>query len=416
MKNVHEITVKIEGKDWEESLNKSFEKNKQEVKADGFRKGKIPREVYIKKYGIESLYMDAVNNSIPKAYEEVEKSGLKPVVQPKVDIKKVDEKGLELIFTVVEAPEIKIKKYKGLNVKKEKVSVTKEEVEKEIETLRKQYSEVIIKEDKIEKGDTAVIDFDGFKDGKPFEGGKGENFPLEIGSNTFIPGFEDQLIGLKSEENKDIKVKFPDDYPAEELKGQEVVFKVHVHEVKTKKIPELDENFILDLAMEGVTNLEELNKKVKENLMSKKDLDAENKLVDNIIEEINRNVTVEVPQELLDQEIDRMIKNYEERLKMQGITLEQYLQFTKMTEEDLKKQLTEEANKGVRYRLLLEEIITKEDIKVTEADVDQELENMAEMYQMTKEEIEKAMGGKEYLEHDLKYKKVIDFLKENNKE
>lgn len=414
MKNVHEIVVKIEDKKWEDALNKSFEKNKKEVKVDGFRKGNIPKDVYIKKYGIESLFMDAVNSSIPKAYEEVEKSGLKPVVQPKVDIKKIDEKGLELVFTVIEAPEIKIKKYKDLKVKKDKVSVSKEEVEKEIENLRKQYSEVILKEGKIENGDTAVIDFEGFRDGKAFEGGKGENFPLEIGSKTFIPGFEEQLIGLKSEEEKDVKVMFPEDYPAEDLKGKEVVFKVHVHEVKVKKIPELDEDFILDLAMEGVKTKEDLSNKVKENLTSKKELDADNKLVDDILEEINKGVTVELPEELTNQEIDRMIDNYRERLQMQGITLEQYLEFTKTTEEDLRKQLTEEANKGVRYRLILEEILNKENITVSPEEVTKELENMANMYQMTTEEIESAMGGKEHIEHDIKYKKIVDFLKDNN--
>ena len=416
MKNVHEVSVKIEGKDWEEALNKAFLHNVKEVKIDGFRKGKVPKDVYIKKYGIESLFMDAVNESIPNAYLEVEKSKLKPIVQPKVDIKKIDEKGLELLFTVTEAPEIKIKKYKGLKVKKEKVTVSKEEVKEEIEKLRTQYAEIVLKDGAIEVGDTAVIDFEGFKDGKPFEGGKGENFPLEIGSKTFIPGFEEQLVGLKSEENKDVKVTFPKDYPAEDLKDKEVVFKVHVHEVKSRQVPELNEDFILDLAMDGVKTEEELNKKVKENLTEKKELDADNKLVDSILDEISKGVTVDLPEELINQEIDRMIANYEERLKMQGITLSQYLEFTKMSEEELRNQLKKEAEKGVKYRLFLDEIVSLEDIKVTDKEVDKELDDMANMYQMPKEEVEKAMGGKEYLEHDLKFKKVINFLKENNKE
>ncbi|NLV90281.1 MAG: trigger factor [Tenericutes bacterium] len=416
MKNVHEIAVKIEGKKWEDLLTKSFEKNVKGKKVDGFREGKIPRDIYIKKYGIESLYMDAVNDAIPNAYEEVEKSGLKPIVQPKVDIKKIDEKGLELTFTVTESPEINIKKYKGLKVKKDKVSVSKEEVKEEIENLRKQYAEIVIKEGTIELGDTVVIDFEGFKDDKPFEGGKGENFPLEIGSKTFIPGFEEQLVGLKTDDKKDIKVTFPEDYPAENLKGKEVVFKVNIHEVKNKQIPELNEDFILDLAMENVKTEEDLNKKVKENLTEKKEMDADNKLVDSILDEINKNVTVDIPEELINQEIDRMIANYEERLKMQGITLQQYLEFTKMNEEDLRKQLGKEAEKSVKYRLVIEEIIKLEDIKVTDKEVDKELEEMSKIYQMSTEEVEKAMGGKDYLKHDLLVKKVIDFLKENNKE
>lgn len=414
MKNIHEVIVKIEGKKWEEALDKSFKHNIKEIKMDGFRKGSVPKNIYLKKYGIESLFMDAVNEAIPEAYEEVEKKGLKPIIQPKVDIKHVDEKYLELVFTITEAPEIKIKKYKDLKVKKEKATVTKEEVETEIENLRKQYAEIIIKDGKIENGDTAVIDFEGFKDDVPFEGGKGENFPLEIGSKTFIPGFEEQLIGMKSNSKKDIKVTFPEDYPADNLKGSEVVFKVHVHEIKTRKVPELNEDFILDLAMEGVKTEEELKERVKKNLTEKKELDLENKRVEQILEEINKGVTVEVPKDLIEDEINKMIHSYEDRLKMQGISLEQYLEFTKITMDKLREDLTKEAEKSVRYRLFLNEIITKEDLKITHEEIHEELDKMAEMYQMPVEDITQAMGGEEYLEGELRYKKVIEFLKENN--
>ncbi len=414
MKNVHEVTVKIEGKKWEEALEKSFKKNVKEVKVDGFRKGSVPKNVYIKKYGIESLFMDAVNEAIPDAYDEVEKKKLMPIIQPKVDIKHIDEKGLELIFTITEAPEIKIKKYKDLKVKKDKVTVTKEQVETEIENLRKQYAEVVVKEGSVENGDTAVIDFEGFKEDVPFEGGKGENFPLEIGSKTFIPGFEEQLIGMKKDTKKDIKVTFPEDYPADNLKGAEVVFKVHLHEIKTRQVPELNEDFILDLAMDGVKTLEELKERVKKNLIDKLELDADNKRVEEILNEINNNVTVDVPNELIEDETNKMISSYEERLKMQGITLSQYLEFTKITEEKLREDLSKEAEKSVRYRLFLNEIINKENIKVTHEEIHEELENMAKMYQMPVEDIKQAIGGEEYLEGELRYKKVIEFLKENN--
>ena len=414
MKNVHEITVKIEGKEWEEALNKSFKKNVKNVKVDGFRKGSVPKKVYVKKYGIESLFMDAVNEAMPNAYTKIEEQNLKPIIQPKVDIKHIDDLELELVFTVTEAPEIKIKKYKDLKVKKEKFEVTKKDVEDEIEKLRKQYAEIVLKDGKVENGNTAIIDFEGFKDGVPFEGGKGENFPLEIGSNTFIPGFEEQLIGMEKETNKDITVKFPEDYPADNLKGAEVVFKVHLHEIKTKEIPELNEEFILDLAMDGVNTKEELFNRVEKNLTEAKDLECENKRVDLILEEINKNVEVEVPQELIEDEIQRMLSNYEERLKMQGISLDQYLEFTKMTMDKLKEQLTPEAEKSVRYRLFLNEIIEIENITVTPKEVDDELENMVKMYQMPKEDIKQAMGGFEHLEGELRYRKVINFLKENN--
>ncbi len=414
MKNVHEITVKIEGKEWEDALNKSFKKNVKNVKVDGFRKGSVPKKVYVKKYGIESLFMDAVNEAMPNAYTKIEEQNLKPIIQPKVDIKHIDDLELELVFTVTEAPEIKIKKYKDLKIKKEKFEVPKKDVENEIENLRKQYAEIVLKDGKVENGNTAIIDFEGFKDGVPFEGGKGENFPLEIGSNTFIPGFEEQLIGMEKETNKDITVKFPEDYPADNLKGAEVVFKVHLHEIKTKEIPELNEEFILDLAMDGVNTKEELFNRVEKNLTEAKDLECENKRVDLILEEINKNVEVEVPQELIEDEIQRMLSNYEERLKMQGISLDQYLEFTKMTMDKLKEQLTPEAEKSVRYRLFLNEIIEIENITVTPKEVDDELENMVKMYQMPKEDIKQAMGGFEHLEGELRYRKVINFLKENN--
>lgn len=414
MKNVHEIVIKVEGKKWEEALDKSFKKNVKEVKMDGFRKGSVPKNVYLKKYGVESLFMDAINKVIPNAYKEVEKKGLKPIIQPKVDIKHIDERGLELIFVITEAPSVNIKKYKDLKIKKEKVSVTDKEVDIEIDNLRKQYAEIVIKEGKLEKGDTAVIDFEGFKDGVAFEGGKGENFPLEIGSNTFIPGFEEQLIGMKADSKKDIKVTFPDDYPAENLKGSEVVFKVHLHEIKTRKIPELNEDFILDLAMEDVKTLDELKVKVKQNLIDKKELDAENKRIELILEEINKNVEVDLSNELIEDEIDKMIFSYEERLKMQGITIDQYLEFTKLTMDKLRKDLEKEAKKSVRYRLFLNEIIAKENIKVSHEEIHEELDNMAKMYGMPVDDVKNALGGEEYLEGELRYKKVIEFLKENN--
>jgi trigger factor len=236
MKNKHEITIKIEGKEWEKALDKSFNKNVTKAKVDGFRAGKCPKDIYIKKYGIESLFMDAVDFVISDGYKKViDDNKLEPIVQPKVDIKSINKDGVELEFTITTAPELKIKKYKGLKVEKDKVSVTKKEIDEEIENLRKQYAEVVIKDGEIENGDTAVIDFEGFKDGVAFQGGKGENYPLEIGSKTFIPGFEEQLIGLKQNDEKDIKLTFPEDYPSEDLKGKEVTFKVKIHEVKQRK-------------------------------------------------------------------------------------------------------------------------------------------------------------------------------------
>lgn len=415
MENKHVIVKKIEGKDWENALNKSFEKNVLNAKVDGFRKGKCPKDVFIKKYGIESLYNDALDILLPNIYTEVIKeSKLIPVVQPSIGIKSIDKDSVEIEFTIITAPSVKIKKYKGLKVAKEKVKVTKDEIKEEIEKLRNQYAEIIVKEGSIEKGDTAVIDFEGFKDDVAFEGGKGENYPLEIGSNTFIPGFEDQLIGLKTNDKKDINVTFPKDYPSDELKDKEVIFKVLVHEIKSRSIPELNDDFYSDLAIEGVNSLELLEEHCKKNITESKEKEIENKYVDSILEEIAKGTTIELPDELVHEEIHHMIDSYRERLKMQGLTLEQYMEFTKQTIEGLESQLKGEAKKNITYRYMLEEISKLENIEVSDKDAEKEADRLAELYQMTKDELINAFGGIEMIKYDLKMRNTIEFLKENN--
>ena len=244
MKNIKEINIKVEGKEWEEALDKAFVKANAKAKIDGFRPGKAPKEVFLKKYGKEALYMDAADIVLDGAYRKVfeDNKDLEIVAQPEIGLKSIDEKGVEFTFKLTLKPEVKLGKYKGLNVKKDSVKVTKEEVEHEIEHLRSHYAENVVKEGKVENGDIAIIDFEGFKDGKAFDGGKGENYSLTIGSNTFIPGFENQIIGMAKGEEKDINVTFPEDYHSEELKGQPVVFKVKVNEIKEVKIPELDKD------------------------------------------------------------------------------------------------------------------------------------------------------------------------------
>jgi len=415
MSNKHVIVKKVEGKDWENALNKSFTKNVQNAKIDGFRKGKCPRDVFEKKYGIESLYSDAIDMVLPTLYQEVLKENdLEPIIQPSIDIKNISKESVEVEFTILTTPEVKIKKYTGLKVAKEKIKVTKEEIKEEIERLQSQYAEISIKEDKIEKGDTAVIDFEGFKDGVPFEGGKGENYPLEIGSNTFIPGFEDQLIGLKSEEEKDVVVTFPEDYPSEELKGQEVTFKVLVHEVKTRIVPELDEEFFKDLAIEGVNSIEELEKYSEDLIKTRKEQAAENKLIDELLEKIAEQTEIKLPEELVHEEIHRMLDSYRQRLQMQGLSLEQYMEFTKKTMEDLEKELESEARKNITYRYMIEEVSKLENIEVTDEEAEKEAERLSELYQMSKEELVNAFGGIDMIKYDSKMRKTIEFLKENN--
>lgn len=415
--NELEITVKIEGKEWEDALEKSFQKNVKNAKIPGFRPGKAPRDLYEKKYGKESLYPDAADIVLQTAYmKALTENKVVPIVQPKVDLKSLDEKGVEFVFTIITKPEVKIKKYKGLGVKKDKVEVTDHEVEHEIEHILERFAELKVKESGVvEEGNTVVIDFEGFKDGVAFEGGKADNYSLEIGSHTFIPGFEEQLVGAKQGEEKEIKVTFPEDYHAEDLKGKEVTFKVKINEVKEKVNRELDQDFFEDLGMEGVNDEESLKKEVREIIKARKETDAENKYVDDLLEAIGKNTEVDIPDELVDEETDRLLHSFEEKIKMQGISLELYYQFTKSSEADLKKLLEKEAYEHVLYRLMLEEIMELEKIEVSLEEAEKEAEELAKKYGMEKDEFLKQFGSIDMIKYDLEMRKLIDFLKENNK-
>jgi len=415
-KNVLELTQKMEGETWEKAIDKAFEKKNKEVTIDGFRKGKAPKEVFIKKYGKESLYIDAAESLLQEAYEKVlENNQVIPVVQPSVDIKSIDESGVEFSFKIITKPEVKISKYKDLKVKKEEVKVTKEEIEHELGHLLERYTELAIKDGTLENGNVAIIDFEGFKDGVAFDGGKGENYNLEIGSNTFIPGFEEQLIGMKKDEEKEIKVTFPEEYPAEELKGQEVTFKVVLHEIKEKIQRELDDEFFSDLAMEGVNDKESLEKEIENNILAQKEMDAENKHVDDLLAAIAKNTEVDIPEEMVEDEIDRMMVRYEEQLKMQGISLDLFYQFTKSSEKDLRSQMEKEAFNHVLYRLILEEVMNLEKIEVTKEEAEKEAVELAKKYQMEKEAFLEAFGGIDMITYDLEMRKVMELLKEYNK-
>ena len=415
-KNIHEITVKIEGDSWTKALDKVFKEKQKTVKVDGFRKGKVPRSVFEKKFGKESLYFDAANAVLQEAYLKVmEDSKLIPVVQPAVDIKDITEDGVEFIFKIVTKPDVKVKKYKGLGVKPEKVKVTKDEIDHEIGHLLERYTELVSKEGKVQAGDVAIIDFEGFKDGVAFDGGKGENYSLEIGSNTFIPGFEEQVIGMKAGEEKDINVTFPEDYGAKELAGVPVVFKVKVNEVKEKKQRELDEDFFEDLGMDDIDSEEKLREEIKKSLEAQKEMDAENKYVDTLLETVSKNVEVDIPEEMVEEEIDRLMTRFEEQMKMQGISLDVYYQFTNSTEKDLRAQMEKEAYNNVLYSLMLEEVMKLEKIEVSMKEAEKEAEELAKKYQMEKEEFLKQFGGLELVQYDLEMRKVIDKLKELNK-
>ena len=415
-KNVREITIKIEGKEWQDALDKAFDKANKKVKIDGFRQGKAPKEVFIKKYGEESLFMDAADLVLQDAYKKMldDNKDIEIVAQPEVALKSISKEGTEFMFTITTKPEVKLGKYKKLGIKKEKVEVTKEEIENALKETLNRYAENVVKEGKVETGDIAIIDFEGFKDDVAFEGGKGENYSLTIGSNTFIPGFEDQIIGMEKGEEKDINVTFPEDYHSEDLKGQPVVFKVKVNEIKTTKIPELDKDFFEDLGMEGINSKESLEKQLEENIKVHKEQHAEDHFIDELLKKGIENMEVDIPEAMINEELDRMIRQYEENLKRQGLTLEQFYQFTNSDEAALKDQMKEEAEKRVASRLLLEAIKVEEKIEISDKDAKKEAEELAKKYNMEKDEFLKLFGGIEMVKYDMEMRKAIEILKENN--
>ena len=414
--NEKEITITIEGKEWKDAIDKAFEEANKKVKIDGFRPGKAPKDVFYKKYGKESLFLDAADIVLNDAYKKMidENKDLKIVAQPQVALRSISEEKVEFNFTLTTYPEVKLGKYKKLGVEKESVEVTEEEIKNAIDEMRNRYAENITKDGAIEEGNIAIIDFDGYKDGVAFEGGKAENYSLEVGSHTFIPGFEEQLVGLKAGDEKDIEVTFPEDYHAEDLKGQKAIFKIKVNEVKEVKIPELDKDFFEDLGMEGIDSEESLRKQVTENIEAHKEHHAEDHFIDSLLEKAMEGMTVDVPEAMVTEEVDRMLRQYEENLKMQGITLEQFYQFTNSDEAALKDQMKEEALKRVKERLLLESIKEQEKIEATEEEVEKEADSLAEKYNMKKDEFLKLFGGLEMVKYDLEMRKAIEFLKDNN--
>ncbi len=412
MKNVHEIEIKIEGKEWENCLDKSFKKKNKEVKIDGFRKGTAPKEMYLKKFGIESLYMDAVDDAVSIAYDKLLKdNSLVPVIEPKLDVKNIDDKSVTFLFTIITKPEIKLGEYKNLKIQKETAKVTKEEIKEEIENLRSKFAEITVKESgKIEDKDTAVINFKGYVDSKELEGGSGENFPLEIGSNTFIPGFESGLIGLKKGDKKTLELKFPENY-AQDLGGKDVKFDVEVMEIKTRVLPEINEDFFKDLGYDKVTTKEELETEIENVIKERKEKDIDDKYLESCLEKATENMTVELNKEIIDDEVHRMIHQFEEQLKMQGLNLEQYAQFTGVTHEKLHEQMEPEATKRVKYRYLLEEVAEKEKIDFKDEEVEKKANEMAENYGISKEELLQAYGSIEVVKYDMKMREAMEIIR-----
>ena len=411
-KNVHEIEVTIEGKEWESILDKVFKKKVKDVKIDGFRKGSVPKDVFIKKMGIETLYMDAVDMAVEPAYKKVlDENKLVPVIEPKLDVKGIDEKKVTFLFTITEKPEIKLGAYTKLGIKKDAVKVTKKEIDEEIDNLRTRFAEIVVKKDGVVKEkDTAVIDFKGYVDGKELDGGSGKNYPLEIGSNTFIPGFEDAVKGMKLNEEKSIDLKFPDNY-VPELAGKDVKFDVKIVEIKERVLPEIDKDLFEDLGFKDVKTKEEFEAKIKSDLEERKQAEVDEQYAEKCLDKACENMKLDLDEEIIDDEVHRMMHNFEHQLSHQGLNLEQYYEFTKTTHEDLHKQMEPEAIKRIKYRYLLEEIIDKEKIEVSDKDAEKEAQTMADNYGMKKDEFVESYGGIDFIKYDMKMRKAIEIVK-----
>ncbi|MCI0130222.1 trigger factor [Vagococcus sp. CY53-2] len=411
------LTFEVSTEHIEKGLKAAFDRVKKDLNVPGFRKGKVPRQMFNQMYGEEALYEDALNVVLPELYEAaIEEAGIEPVAQPKINVESM-EKGQPWVITaeVVVKPEVKLGDYKNLTVPKQDRSVTDEEVEENLAQKQQSQAELVIKESAAENGDTVVIDFEGFKDDVAFEGGKGENYSLELGSNSFIPGFEEQLVGTKAGDDVEVKVTFPEEYQAEDLAGQEAVFKVTVHEVKAKELPELDDEFAKDVD-EEVETLAELKEKIKAELVASKEAAAEAAIEEAAISQAVENAEiVELPEVMVHDEVHRGMNEFLSNMQNQGISPELYYQISGTTEEDLHKQFEGEAESRVKTNLVIEAIVEAENFEVTDEDIQAEIDDLASQYNMEASAVRNALSD-DMLAHDIKMKRAVDAIVKTVKE
>ncbi|MGX7349376.1 trigger factor [Dolosicoccus paucivorans] len=411
------LTFEIPVEDTKKALDKAFNRVKGNLSVPGFRKGKVPRQIFNNIYGEEALYQDALNDVLAPAYAKaVEAEGLEVVAEPSFDIVSM-EKGQPWVLTaqVVTKPEVKLGDYKNLTIEKQDREVTQEDVDNALETQRQNMADLVIKDGKAEEGDTVVIDFEGFLGDEAFEGGKGTNHSLELGSNSFIPGFEEQLVGTQAGDEVDVKVTFPEEYHAEELAGKEATFKVTVHEVKTLELPELDDEFAKD-ADDEVETLDELKHKLRVQLEEAKEQEAKGAAEDAALRQAVENAEiVDLPQVMVDEEIERQITHFLNNLKHQQISEELYYQLTGTSRDDLKEQFAEEADLRTKTNLVLEAIVKAENIEVSQEDMDHEISLLSAQYGMEEDQVRQFVT-KDILEADIKMKKAMELIVESAEE
>lgn len=417
--NMAKLTINVSAEELEKALDSAYKKQKGQISVPGFRKGKVPRAMIEKMYGAGVFYEDAANILMQQTYPSaIDESGVDIVSRPTVDVVQI-EKGKEFIYTaeVAVRPEVTLGKYMGVTVTKIDTTVTDEEVDAELENQRNKNARTVTVTDRpVAEGDTAVIDFEGFVDGVAFEGGKGENHPLEIGSHTFIDTFEDQLVGKNTGDEVEVNVTFPEKYQAEDLAGKPATFKVKINEIKTKELPELDDEFAQDAA--GVDTLAEYKEELKKNLTEKKETEAKKTKEDEAIKKIIDKSKMDIPEAMINTQCETMVEEFAQRIAQSGLTMEQYLQFSGMTVDQLKEQVRPEALTRIQSSLVLEQIAKDENIEVTDADVDAEVEKMAKAYGMEPDKLKEYMGDaeKESMKKDIAITKAVDFIMDNIKE
>ncbi len=418
-KNVAVLDIEVDADQVAAALDKAFKKVVNKVNVPGFRKGKVPRAIFEAKFGVESLYQDALDIIVPDAYiAAVQETGIQPVDRPEVDVEQFG-KGQVLKFKakVTVKPEVELGEYKGITIEAPSVEVTAEEVNEELEKLQKRHAELVpVEEGAAQNGDIVVIDFEGFVDSVPFEGGKAERYSLELGSGSFIPGFEEQVVGLEKDGEKDITVTFPENYHAEELKGKEAVFKIKLHDIKRKNLPALDDEFAKDVS--EFETLDEYKADLEKKLKERKQNEADRKKENDLVEKASEAAQVEIPEVMINDEAEQMVKEFENRLRTQGMNIDMYYQFTGQNAEDLKGQMRADAEKRVRNNLVLEAIAKAENLEPTEEEINAELENLAQMYGRSADEIRSIFasnGNLPSLLQDIVNRKTVKFLVDNSK-
>lgn len=412
------LTFEIDVDTINKGIDEAFVETRKKITVPGFRKGRVPRQIFNQMYGEESLYQDALNKVLPDAYNEaVKETNIQPVDQPKIDIKSM-EKGQPWVLTaeVDVMPEVKLGEYKGMEVPAQDTTVTDADVDDALETKRQQQAELVLKEDKpAKKGDTVVIDYKGSVDGEEFDGGSAENYSLELGSGSFIPGFEDQLIGHNADEDVDVNVSFPEDYHAKNLAGKDALFKVKIHEIKEKQLPELDDDFAKDVD-EDVDTLAELKEKTKKQLQEEKDNQAKAAIEDAAINKAVANAEIQdIPQAMLDDDTNRQMQQYLAGMQQQGISPQMYFQITGTKEEDLKKQFANDAAQRVKTNLVLEAIVDDANLDATDEEIAKEISDLAKQYGMEEDAVKKALS-KDMLMHDIKIRKAVDLVADSAKQ